>query len=81
MKSDAIDSHTPHSACDTVLTSQAMRERVTVDGQMVLPTAMPDRHCHTVSCSTTTVLLLHTISRTATTAIAVIVLSLMPIEV
>ena len=57
MKSDAIDSHTPHSACDTVLTSQAMRERVTVDGQMVLPTAMPDRHCHTVSCSTTTVLL------------------------
>jgi hypothetical protein len=43
MKSDAIESHTPHSACDTVLTSQAMRGRVTVDGQMVRCTA----YCNT----------------------------------
>jgi hypothetical protein len=65
---------------NTVLTSQAMRGRVTVDGYMVPTTVMPDRHCHTVGCSTTTVLLLCTTSRTAT-AIAMIVLSLMPIEV
>ena len=82
MESDAIVSHTPHSACEwyTVLTSQAMRGKVTVDGKMVLTTVMLDWHCPTVSRSTTTVLLLRTISRTAT-AIAVIVLPFVPIEV
>ena len=50
MKSDAIVNHAPHSACDwyTIPTSQAMRGRVAVNGELLeLATVLLDWHCST----------------------------------